>query len=275
MLCRQTLKHKTMIVTFLRDLFGGDREVPPDSSVAVERVKKDSKKSDKYGSDVESLKQRYRIKFETGVCIEIPLREILVICPRERKRVDAYTGLVSHLKSEYGVMLKYHLTKLNIKTMLIKRIETIMARGKTNTTIYVAGKVYDLATITANEIETDVQNRLDAHYGKDSIIFRINVWKKEKEVTINFFRNYDEEWYKGEDDKTIFCADADLLTGRRIDGFEVPDMWPMAPYGLPFSLRLDEFITSYKNSAKELGASRMKNIVITHGNDNLNVRLLY
>lgn len=60
-----------------------------------------------------------------------------------------------------------------------------MASRKMNNTIYVAGKVYDLATTTAEEIKTDVQNRLDAHYEKDCIIFRINVWNKEKEVTIN------------------------------------------------------------------------------------------
>lgn len=35
----------------------------------------------------------------------------------------------------------------------------------------------------------------------------------------------------------------------------------------------DEFITCYKESAKELSASRMKDIVITHDKDNLNVRL--
>lgn len=61
-----------------------------------------------------------------------------------------------------------------------------MASRKMNKTIYVAGKVYDLATTTAEEINTDVQNRLDAHYGEDRIIFKINVCKQSKEVTINF-----------------------------------------------------------------------------------------
>ena len=148
-----------------------------------------------------------------------------------------------------------------------------MASRKMNNTIYVAGKVYDLATTTAEEIKTDVQNRLDAHYEKDCIIFRINVWNKEKEVTINFWRSYMDSY--NTDDKLIFCADADLLTGRGIEGFKVPDMWPIAPFGYAFSLWLDEFITCYNNSAKILGASRMKNIMITHSKDNLNVRLLY
>ena len=94
-----------MIVTFLRDLFGGCREAPPDSRETVGEVKNGSKRSDKYDSDVKALKERYRVEFETGVCIRIPLKEILEICPRVRKRVDAYAGLVSHLKREYGVEL--------------------------------------------------------------------------------------------------------------------------------------------------------------------------
>ena len=148
-----------------------------------------------------------------------------------------------------------------------------MASRKMNKTIYVAGKVYDLATTTAEEIKTDVQNRLDAHYGEDHIVFRINVWDKEKEITINFLRNYKDSY--NTDDKLIFCADADLLTGRKIDGLEVPDMWPIAPYGYAFSLGLDDFVTCYKNSAKVLGASKMKNIMITHSQKYFNVRLFY
>ena len=94
-----------MIVEYLNRLFGGCREAPPDSREVVDEVKNGSKRSDKYDSDVKTLKERYRVEFETGACIRIPLKEILKICPRERKRVDAYTGLVSHLKREYGVEL--------------------------------------------------------------------------------------------------------------------------------------------------------------------------
>ena len=139
--------------------------------------------------------------------------------------------------------------------------------------IYLVGKVYDLFTTTANDIKTDVQSMLDAHYGSNHVIFRINVWKKEKEVTINFYRSYND-WYKA-DSKSIFCADMDLITGRGINGFQVPVMWPTVPFGYPFSTGIDEFITCYKESAKKLGASRMKDIMITHDKDNLNVRLFY
>lgn len=94
-----------MIVEYLNRLFGGCREASPDSREVVDEVKNGSKRSDKYDSDVKTLKERYRVEFEPGVCIRIPLKEILEICPRVRKRVDAYTGLVSHLKREYGVEL--------------------------------------------------------------------------------------------------------------------------------------------------------------------------
>ena len=140
--------------------------------------------------------------------------------------------------------------------------------------VFLVGKVYDLATISTQNIQTDVQSRLDAHYGSGCIIFKINVWKQSKEVTINFWRNYNE-WYHPENKTNIFCADMDLITGRGINGFQVPCMWPTAPFGYPFSTGIDEFITCYKESAKELGASRMKDIAITHDKDNLNVRLFF
>ena len=149
-----------------------------------------------------------------------------------------------------------------------------MPTGKMNKTIYVAGKVYDLATTTAEEIKTDVQNRLDAHYGEDCVIFRINVWDKEKEVTINFWRSY-KECYHPEERNNIFCLDMDLITGRGIDGFTVPCMWPTVPYGYLFSTGIEDFIPYYKKSAKVLGASRMKDIQISHNEHNLNVRLFY
>ena len=139
--------------------------------------------------------------------------------------------------------------------------------------IFLVGKVYDLSTISVQKIIDDVQSRLDAHYGKGCCVFSINVWKEEKEVTINFWRNYKDSY--NTDDKSIFCADMDLITGRGIEGFAVPYMWPTVPFGYPFSTGIDDFIPCYKKSAKKLGASRMKDIMITHDKDNLNVRLFY
>ena len=94
-----------MFENLFRNIFGGCGVASPNSRVPVDEIKNGSKVSNKYDSDVKALKERYRIENETGVCIRIPLKEILEICPRVRKRVDAYTGLVSHLKREYGVEL--------------------------------------------------------------------------------------------------------------------------------------------------------------------------
>ena len=104
-----------MLEVVLRRLFGGSREeTPPRPNVAVGVKEKDSKRDDKYCSDIEALKQRYGAEFKSGVCIEIPLKEIINLCPRERRRADAYTGLVGYLKSEYGVILKITSNKTKI-----------------------------------------------------------------------------------------------------------------------------------------------------------------
>ena len=140
--------------------------------------------------------------------------------------------------------------------------------------IFLGGKVYDLSIIPVQEIMDDVQRRLDTHYGKGRILFTLNVCKQTKEVIINFWRSYNE-WYHPEETNNIFCADMDLITGRGIEGFAVPYMWPTVPFGYPFSTGIDDFIPCYKKSAKELGASRMKDIQISHNEHNLNVRLFY
>ena len=42
---------------------------------------------------------------ESGVCIRVDLAELLTVIPRERRRVDAYNGLVQFMKDELGVDL--------------------------------------------------------------------------------------------------------------------------------------------------------------------------
>ncbi|WP_018669134.1 hypothetical protein [Bacteroides gallinarum] len=77
--------------------------------------KKDSKPiPDKYEKDVEALRNKYGAAFKTGLCIELTLQEALSIMPRERRRIDAYAGLISYLKREQGITLtiKSQKTKL-------------------------------------------------------------------------------------------------------------------------------------------------------------------
>ena len=140
--------------------------------------------------------------------------------------------------------------------------------------IFLVGKVYDLAKVSVKEIKDDVQSSLDTHYRKGCFLFTLNVDKQAKEVIINFWRSY-KECYHPEERNNIFCIDMDLITGRGIDGFAVPCMWPAAPFGYYFSTNIDDFILCYKKSAKVLGASRVKDIMIEHSENNLNVRLFY
>ena len=69
---------------------------------------------EKYEKDVEALRKRYGESFKTGLCIDLTLKEALEIIPRERRRTDAYTGLISFLKGKMGITL-------NIKSQKSKR----------------------------------------------------------------------------------------------------------------------------------------------------------
>ena len=64
-----------------------------------------SEKENKYDSDIEALRLLYRDRFKTGFCFTTSLQDLLRICPRERQRSDAYKGLISHLKTKYGITL--------------------------------------------------------------------------------------------------------------------------------------------------------------------------
>ena len=101
-----------MIETLLQTLFGTITrpDLEPTQEVAVPVVEKEISPSvplptiGKYDADVEALRNKHG-NFITGLCITENLQDLLTICPRNRPRVDAYQGLVSHLKSEYGVTL--------------------------------------------------------------------------------------------------------------------------------------------------------------------------
>ncbi len=82
-------------------------------------VKKDSTKPipEKYQRDIEALRQKYGDAFKTGLCINLTLQEALSIMPRERKRIDAYSGLVSYLKKEWDMTLSIKSQKTKSKTL--------------------------------------------------------------------------------------------------------------------------------------------------------------
>ena len=79
------------------------RETTPDVTEKSSTIAKPI--PEKYKKDIEALREKYGDSFSTGFCIEVTLKELLEICPRERKRTDAYTGLVSYLSKELGIKL--------------------------------------------------------------------------------------------------------------------------------------------------------------------------
>lgn len=68
----------------------------------------------KYQEDIQTLRDMYGESFKTGLCINLSLQDTLKFLPRERKRVDAYRGLVSFLKEKMGI-------ELNIKSQKSKQ----------------------------------------------------------------------------------------------------------------------------------------------------------
>lgn len=82
-------------------------------------IKKDSTKPipEKYQRDIEALRQKYGDAFKTGLCINLTLQEALSIMHRERKRIDAYSGLFSYLKKEWNITLTITSQKTKPKSL--------------------------------------------------------------------------------------------------------------------------------------------------------------
>ncbi len=104
-----------MFFNFMQSLFGTNAR--PDleqkqvatnakkiSSPSEPKTTKQVKAGSKYDSDVEALEANFG-SFKTGLCIETTLQELLQICPRKRPRIEAYQGLISHLKARYETTL--------------------------------------------------------------------------------------------------------------------------------------------------------------------------
>ena len=68
----------------------------------------------KFLRDLEALRDN-GYSLSPGSKIEITLQEILKICPRDRKRVDAYNSLKSYLNDEFGCSLSITSQKMKEK----------------------------------------------------------------------------------------------------------------------------------------------------------------
>ena len=105
-----------MIIKNLFSLFGGSYQTGRSDNALPNVIEKKERKviiPEKFKDDIERL-TKYGVELKSGLCIEIELSELLEILPRERRRKDAYTGLVSHLKREYGITLKITSNKTKI-----------------------------------------------------------------------------------------------------------------------------------------------------------------
>lgn len=86
-------------------IFISNRQEKTVPDVTEKKAVKENDIPDKLRNDIEALKKKYGESFKSGLCINISLQEILMIIPKQRKRQDAYTGLISFLKSKMGIEL--------------------------------------------------------------------------------------------------------------------------------------------------------------------------
>ena len=96
---------------------GTGRQPPPrTASDVVKKAVSSGPVPEKYQRDIEALRRKYGDAFKTGFCINLTLQEALIM-PRERRRIDAYSGLVSCLKKEWDMTLSIKSQKTKSKSL--------------------------------------------------------------------------------------------------------------------------------------------------------------
>lgn len=111
-----------MFTDFIKQILGAERRSTPNrlENEAAPSViaRKDSQKTipEKYKKDIAALEERFgKLSSQTGISINLSLCEALFLMPRNRKRIDAYAGLISYLKRAYGI-------ELTIKSQKTKQV---------------------------------------------------------------------------------------------------------------------------------------------------------
>ena len=142
-----------------------------------------------------------------------------------------------------------------------------------NKKILLVGKAREIEPSTIMSVQQEIQNDFDSVTGERRVVFSAcNPSDNEFEFTFNrtSLQNLVEE---GE----INSADADTITGTGLNGFRMPEPYPKAPFGSYFNtfIDIDDFIESYKKSARKLGASRMKDIKLEITPEYVKLRLVY
>ncbi len=82
------------------------------SDTVIKKSKAPSKSTNKYDSDIKALKN-YFDELQEGTELTIKLSQILEICPRKRKRVEAYQGLISKLDRDMNIKLSIKSNRRN------------------------------------------------------------------------------------------------------------------------------------------------------------------
>ena len=126
--------------------------------------------------------------------------------------------------------------------------------------VFVMGKVYTITETNISEIEKAVQEDLDKMVGKDKVEFKLctlgNV------VAMFFNRHLDYSTLGADPRESIIGEDVLIITGDRYNGFIMPSPLPPMPYlgHIIYNLEQSDFLKIYKESAKRLGASKIKDV---------------
>lgn len=139
--------------------------------------------------------------------------------------------------------------------------------------IFLVAKVHEMEPTTLASVQQEIQNDLDRFTNGHRVVFSV-ANPKENEFEFTFRRTSSQNL--GEEGK-INSADAWAITGDGFDGFSMPEPLPSAPFGSYFNtfIEIDDFIESYKKSARMLGASRMKDIKLEITPEYVKLRLVY
>lgn len=124
--------------------------------------------------------------------------------------------------------------------------------------LFITSKIYDTEKQTIAEIEKAVQDDLDNMVGKDTIRFKLFTLGC---VAAMFFnRSVDYSTLGANPRESIIGEDALIITGDRYNGFIMPSPLPPMPYlgRIIYNLEQSDFLEIYKESAKGLRASKIK-----------------
>ena len=99
-----------MMMRLMEALFGFDWRQPEQKPSLKTNMPQEKNNTTivppQYRDDVENLKSFVgKENWKPGLEIKLELKDLLAICPRERRRSDAYKKLINHLKNDYQIQL--------------------------------------------------------------------------------------------------------------------------------------------------------------------------